>query len=197
MPPASPSLLDEGGKAAYDRVLTAYEAIDNPAFGQSVALALGSVTDPAQAARTRELIASAELGPRETYTMALLQMQSPETRKAMWESLEGNFPAFLKAIPAQWKRRTPAPRRLFLRCDDGDADGLASLDALFAEYGDQAEGHERALSQARENINLCIAQKGGNRGRPRNRLRRDALGLECLRRSCPTRSLSSGRHRPG
>ncbi len=33
------------------------------------------------------------------------------------------------------------------------------MDALFAEYGSQAEGHERALSQAREKINLCIAQK--------------------------------------
>ena len=147
-------LLDEGGEDAYDRVLTAYDTIDDPAFGQSVALALGGVTDPAQAARTRELIASAELGPRETYTMALLQMQAPETRAEMWAFLEENFPAFLKAIPAQWKRRTPGLAAYFC-----DTDGLESLNSLFEEYGDLAEGHERALSQAREQINLCIAQK--------------------------------------
>ncbi|WP_321488761.1 M1 family aminopeptidase [uncultured Hyphomonas sp.] len=147
-------LLDEGGLAAYDRVLTAYDEIDDPAFGQSVALALGSVTDPEQAARTRGLIASAELGPRETYTMALLQMQAPETREAMWAFLEANFPAFLKAIPTQWQRRTPGLAAYFC-----DAEGLGALNALFEEYGDLAEGHERALSQAQEKINLCMAQK--------------------------------------
>jgi aminopeptidase N len=147
-------LLDEGGQAAYDRVLQAYDEIDDPAFGQSVAIALGNVTDPDQAARTRSLIASAELGPRETYTMALLQMRTPETREAMWTFLEANFPSFLTAIPAQWKRRTPGLAAYFC-----DAEGLGALNALFEEYGDLAEGHERALSQAREQIGLCMAQK--------------------------------------
>ncbi|HAE28911.1 MAG TPA: peptidase M1, partial [Hyphomonas adhaerens] len=147
-------LLDQGGQAAYDRVLTAYDEIDNPAFGQSVARALGSVTDPDQAARTRGLIASAALGPRETYTMALLQMKTPETREAMWAYLEENFPAFLKAIPAQWKRRTPRLASYFC-----DTEGLDALNALFAEYGDLAEGHARELSLAREQIHLCMARK--------------------------------------
>ncbi len=147
-------LLDQGGQAAYDRVLTANDEIDNPAFGQSVAIALGSVTDPDQAARTRDLIASAALGPRETYTMALLQMRTPETREAMWTYLEDNFPAFLNAIPAQWKRRTPRLGSYFC-----DAEGLDALNALFAEYGDLAEGHERELSLAREKIQLCMARK--------------------------------------
>ncbi|MEZ6001773.1 M1 family aminopeptidase [Hyphomonas sp.] len=147
-------LLDEGGQAAYDRVLKAYDEIDDPAFGQSVALALGNVTDPDQAARTRGLIASAELGPRETYTMALLQMRAPETRDAMWAFLEANFPAFVKAIPTQWQRRTPRLAAYFC-----DTDGLDALNALFEEYGDLAEGHARELSLAQEKINLCMAQK--------------------------------------
>jgi len=147
-------LLGEGGDAAYDRVLKAYSDIDDPAFAQSVAQALGSVTDPEQAARTRALIASAELGPRETYTMASLQMSAPETRADMWAALQANFPAFLKAIPTQWQRNTPRLAREFC-----DADGLDALNALFADYGALAEGHERALMQTREQINLCIAQK--------------------------------------
>lgn len=147
-------LLEEGGQSVYDRVLKAYDEIDDPAFGQSVAIALGSISDPDQAARTRGLIASAELGPRETYTMAVLQMKAPQTREAMWGFLEANFPAFLNAIPTQWQRRTPGLAGYFC-----DADGLDALDALFEEYGDLAEGHERALLQAREKIHLCMAQK--------------------------------------
>jgi alanyl aminopeptidase len=147
-------LLDEGGQAAYDRVLKAYNEIDDPAFGQSVAIALGGVTDPEQAARTRALIATAELGPRETYTMAQLQMRAPETRQAMWAFLEQNFPAFLKAIPTQWQRRTPGLAGYFC-----EPEGLDALNALFGTYGNLAEGHERALSQARERITLCIARK--------------------------------------
>jgi alanyl aminopeptidase len=147
-------LLDEGGQAAYDRVLKAYSDIDDPAFGQAVAAALGGVTDPEQAARTRALIGTAELGPRETYMMAQLQMKSPQTREEMWAFLEANFPAFLKAVPTQWQRRTPGLAGYF--CDN---EGLDRLNALFDEYGSLAEGHERALSQTRETINLCMAQK--------------------------------------
>ena len=147
-------LLDQGGMPAYDRVLRAYSELDDPAFGQAAAAALGRVTDPEQAARTRELIATAELGPRETYVMATYQMAQPQTRDEMWAFLEANFPAFLKTIPAQWKRRTPRLARYFC-----DTDGRNSLDALFSEYGDLAEGHERALAETREAITLCMAQK--------------------------------------
>ena len=86
--------------------------------------------------------------------MAVLQMKAPQTREAMWGFLEANFPAFLNAIPTQWQRRTPGLAGYFC-----DADGLDALDALFEEYGDLAEGHERALLQAREKIHLCMAQK--------------------------------------
>jgi hypothetical protein len=72
----------------------------------------------------------------------------------MWAALQANFPAFLKAIPTQWQRNTPRLAREFC-----DAEGLDALNALFADYGALAEGHERALTQTREQINLCIAQK--------------------------------------
>ena len=147
-------LLAEGGMPAYDRVLKAYSEIDDPAFGQAVASALATVTDPDQTARTRELIASAELGSRETYTLAAGQMSRPETREATWSWLQANFPAFLKAVPTQWQRNTPRLAQKF--CSQ---DGLDSLNALFSEYGNLAEGHERALAETREAITLCMAQK--------------------------------------
>ncbi|MEZ6012015.1 MAG: M1 family aminopeptidase [Hyphomonas sp.] len=147
-------LLDEGGLAAYDRVLKAYGEVDDPAFGQAAATALGGVTDPDQAARTRELIASAELGPRETFMLASGQMDKPETRAATWAWLQANFPAFVKAVPTQWQRTTPRLARQFCSADE-----LDSLNALFADYGSLAEGYERALSETREAITLCMAQK--------------------------------------
>ena len=150
-------LLDRDGADAYDRILKAYADIDDPAFGQAVATAFGRVTDPALAARTWGLIASAELGPRETFTLAAGQMAQPETRPAMWAHLQANFPAFLKAIPTQWQRNTPRLARSFCSADE-----LNSLNALFSEYGALAEGYERPLSETRETINLCIAQKAAN-----------------------------------
>ena len=153
-PAAILALLDAGGMDAYDRVLKAWSDVDDPVFGQAVASAFGRVTDPEQAARTRALVASAELGPRETFTMAMLQMSQPETRADMWAFLEANFPAFLKAIPTQWQRNTPRLARDFC-----SAEGLASLETLFTEYGSQAEGYERALAETREAITLCMAQK--------------------------------------
>lgn len=147
-------LLDQGGLAAYDRVLRAWSEIDDPAFGQAAAAALGSVSDPEQAARTRALIATAELGPRETYAMAAGQMSDPKTRTQMWTYLQANFPTFLKTIPTQWQRNTPRLGRDFCSAEE-----LDMLETLFSEYGDQAEGYERALAETREEITLCMAQK--------------------------------------
>ncbi|MCA8902787.1 MAG: ERAP1-like C-terminal domain-containing protein [Hyphomonas sp.] len=153
------ALLEDGGMPAFERVLAAYTEIDDPILGQSVATALSKVSDPEQAAMVRDLISSAELGPRETYTLAAGQMAGTATQEETWAFLTANFPAFLKAIPTQWQRNTPRLARSF--CDEG---GLAALDALFAEYGDLAEGHERALAETREKIQLCIASKAETEG---------------------------------
>ncbi|HPE49580.1 MAG TPA: M1 family aminopeptidase [Hyphomonas sp.] len=155
--PALSVFLDEGGMTAYSRVLAAYTDIDDPAFGQAVASALGGVTDAEQAARTRELVGAGTLGPRETFTLAAGQMSHPETRDAMWNFLAQNFPAFLKAVPTQWQRATPRLAGPF--CDQA---GLDALNQLFSEYGTLAEGHERALAETREAITLCMAQKEAN-----------------------------------
>ncbi len=146
--------LDEGGLPAFERVVASFSEIDDSAYGLAVASALGSVADEAQSARVRDLIASAQLGPRETYALASGQMAAPETREETWAYLSANFPAFLRVIPTQWQRNTPRLASQF--CDEA---GLASLNGLFSEYGALAEGYERALAQTREAITLCMAQR--------------------------------------
>ena len=79
-------------------------------------------------------------------------MRQPQTKDATWAWVQENFPAYLEVIPRQRKRSSPAL-----------ADAMCSrsaredLIALFEQYGDLAEGHERALTQTLERIELCAA----------------------------------------
>ena len=146
--------MAERGDAGFDRVLRARTEIDDPVFEQAVAAALGSVTSAPLMTRVHELILSGELGPRETYTLAQMQMMQEEARVPMWQFLQNNFPVFLESIPAQWRRRTPRLAASFC-----DAERLKQLDALFETYGARAAGYERALNETREMVQLCSALK--------------------------------------
>ena len=75
-------------------------------------------------------------------------------REDAWIWLQKNYPAFVERIPRQWPRRTP---RLFESfCD---VERIDELENLFQLYGELAPGHEAALSQTRERIELCSAIK--------------------------------------
>ena len=92
------------------------------------------------------------LGTRENYTIIAGQMDQPETMNDTWSWLQINFPEFLKVIPGQRPRSTPRlARSLCTR------QGRDELENLFEVYGSLAQGHERALAEALESIDLCIA----------------------------------------
>lgn len=146
--------IDERGEAAFDAALSARGAIDDPVFEQAVAGAIGSATQPQLSRRVRALILSGELGPRETFTLAQTQMENDATREATWRFLRDNFPAFLENIPGQWRRRTPRLAGAF--CNTGR---LGELELLFRTHGGLAVGHERALAETQESIELCAALK--------------------------------------
>lgn len=146
--------MAERGSAGFDRVLRARTEIDDPVFEQAVAGALGSVTSAPLMTRVHELILSGELGPRETYTLAQMQMMQEEARVPMWQFLQNNFPVFLESIPAQWRRRTPRLAASFC-----ETERLAQLEALFDAHGTRAAGYERALNETREMVQLCAALK--------------------------------------
>ncbi|KCZ55097.1 hypothetical protein HY29_02480 [Hyphomonas beringensis] len=150
--PALAVALADGGPDMLDRVLVAKDEIDDPVFAQAVVNALGTVKSPEESARVLDLIESAELGPRETYTLAIMQMANAETQDATWAWVQENMPAFLDSIPTQWRRRAPRLGQNF--CDMARTGELIDL---FAEYGDLAEGYERALAETEESITLCAA----------------------------------------
>ena len=146
--------VQDGGKPFFDKLLAAYSEIDDPVFAGVVPNALAATRDDELGAQVLALALSGRLGPRESYALVQGQMAGRATRAATWNWLQENYADFVSKIPAQWPRRTPGLARDF--CDVG---GIDELQALFAEVGDLAPGHERALAQTSENIALCAALK--------------------------------------
>lgn len=140
------------GEPFLDRLLAVRTNYDDPVFEQAVAYAIGRNQDPALTDRILSLALSGALGTRETLTIVQGQMQQSQTRALTWAWLKQNFPTYLSAIPRQRQRFTPALAR--------DMCSLAARDelvALFEAQGDLVPGHERALSQTVERIELCAA----------------------------------------
>jgi len=140
------------GEPFLDRMLAVRVAFDDPVFEQAIAYAIGQNRDSALSARILDLALSKELGTREVLTIVQGQMQQPETQALTWAWLKENLPQFLNSIPRQRKRFSPSL-----------ADSMCSLEVrdelleLFERHGDLAPGHERALFQTVERIELCAA----------------------------------------
>lgn len=140
------------GEPFLDRLLEARSEFDDPVFEQAAAYAIGQNKDPSLLDRILGLALTGDLGSRETRTIVRGQMRQVETRDATWAWVQENFPTYLEVIPRQRKRSSPAL-----------ADAMCSLsaredlNALFEQYGELAEGHERALAQTIERIELCAA----------------------------------------
>lgn len=144
--------VQDGGREVYQALLTAMDDIDDPMFERAAAYAIGQNTDPELNLEILELALSGNVGTREAYTIVSGQMDRPETRAATWDWLRSNFPAFIRVIPGQRPRSTPR-----LASDLCYPEAISELDRLYERYGALAPGHERALSEARESIQLCVA----------------------------------------
>lgn len=146
--------VQDGGVDFFDKLLAAYSEIDDPAFAGIVPSALAATRDEGLSARVLDLALSGDLGPRETYDLVEGQMSGLQTREKTWDWIMANYADFVDKIPVQWAPRTPGLANGFC-----DAEGGTKLQALFADVGDLAPGHERALAQTNERITLCAALK--------------------------------------
>ncbi|MGB3626205.1 MAG: M1 family metallopeptidase, partial [Henriciella sp.] len=144
--------IQDGGREVYEPLLVSVDEIDDPMFERAAAYAIGQNTDPALNIDILELALSGNVGSREAYTIVSGQMGRPETRAATWHWLRSNFPAFIRVIPGQRPRSTP---RLASNLCYPEATG--EVERLFERYGTIAPGHERALAETLENIQLCVA----------------------------------------
>lgn len=151
--PALRVAFADGGAAAFDRILAARARIDNAVFTQAVATAIGSVTDPALAARAEALMREGAFGPAASQSIANSLMANPAHRETVWQNLKADFPGFLSVIPSQTRRNTPRLARSF--CDPARA---AEVEELFAAQGRAVAGHERALAETVEYLTLCSVQ---------------------------------------
>ena len=152
--------VQDGGPAFFDRLIELGDTLDDPRFDGARSVALGQVRTPAEAERIRQMALAGTLGPRETYDLVTGQMAQIETRDVTWDWLQENYAEFVEKIPAQWRRRTPGFANVF--CEAGKVDELT---AFFDEVGELASGHERALAQTIERIELCEALLGGAIGK--------------------------------
>ena len=144
--------MQEEGEPFLKALLRSLKSIDDPTFAAAAAYAIGQNSDPALADDIGSLTLSGILGTRENYTIIAGHMDQPETMNDTWSWLQINFPEFLKVIPGQRPRSTPRlARSLCTR------QGRDELENLFEVYGSLAQGHERALAEALESIDLCIA----------------------------------------
>jgi len=147
--------VQDGGPAFFDKLVALGEDLDDPRFDAARSLALGQVRTPAEAEKVRQMALAGTLGPRETYNLVTGQMQQLTTRDETWDWLRANYAEFVETIPAQWRRRTPGFAGVF--CEAGK---ITELEAFFGEVGELASGHERALAQTIERIELCEALAG-------------------------------------
>ncbi len=151
--PALRIAFSDGGGAIFDQILAARVRFDDAVFTQAVADAIGSVSDPDLARRAEALIFDGTFGAAGSFSIASSLMANPQHREQTWARIKADFPAFLSAIPSQSRRATPRLARAF--CDPSRA---PELDALFAEHGSAAAGHEQALAETKEYLTLCSVQ---------------------------------------
>ena len=151
--------MQEGGERFLNAMVQSLSDIDDPIFEQAVAYAIGQNSDPRLLPVILDLAMSGKLGTRETYSILSGQMREPATRADTWTWLQANYPEFVKRIPGQSPRATPR-----LAEDLCSGQGIRELEDLFETYGELAPGHERALAEAKENIQLCVAFRDARAG---------------------------------
>ncbi len=167
--PALSIAVQDLGRPFFDRLVTLRDELDDPRFAAASVDALAATKDLALAWDVRDLALSGVLGPRETYRLIERQMAAAETRDVTWNWLGENFNAILEQIPRQWPRRLP-----YLAAGYCEPEIIPGLRSLFDQKGELAPGHERALDQSIELIELCAALKDA---------RADELAVAFIRRT--------------
>ncbi|MEO0882267.1 MAG: M1 family metallopeptidase [Pseudomonadota bacterium] len=142
------------GAVFFNALIDIGDTIDDPRFDAARAIALSSTLQSDLSEHVLDLALQGALGPRETDDLIRGQMSNRATRDATWQWLKANYAELVRQLPSQWRRRTPNYARPF--CDVEKADELR---IFFEDVGDLAPGHERALLQTSEAIELCAALK--------------------------------------
>jgi len=143
---ADRSLLDEMVAAALDEP-------DRQRRGR-ILTALGDVGEPALARAALALLLDEKVDPREAFGLVVRMSRNRATRPVLWGFLEENWEAVTDRLPRSAVAYLPSLARL--ACTPAERSGL---EGFLRPRVAEVDGASRALDQALERIDQCIARR--------------------------------------
>ncbi|QSQ23529.1 M1 family metallopeptidase [Pyxidicoccus parkwayensis] len=144
-----------GGDAAlHQRLLQALRATRNERERELLIGALGAFRDPALSRASLELMLAPDVDAREALPILFNQLSEPPTRVGAFGFLREHFEPL--------RQRLPRDVSMWLLASGGffcDAEHRQQAADFLGPRAEQLEGGERALAQALERVDLCIAQR--------------------------------------
>jgi alanyl aminopeptidase len=148
-------IAGEGADAAlFDALLAHLGTEQHEDLRGHLVRAAGAALDPALAERARALSLGDRLNPAEMLQPLVMQMGHPVTRRATWEWVKKHADELLARMPP--RVAGAFPKLAAELCDEGDA---ADVRAVFGPRLARLPGGRRALDNAVEAIELCLARK--------------------------------------
>ncbi len=144
--------VEETGAIFFEKLVNARKVVDDPLFDNASAYALGKLRDPGLVETIQGYALSDSVGPRESFAMITAMVSNEKLGQQHWQWYGANLETILEKIPAQWRRRSPR-----IASETCQQNRLHELDRLFKKYGELAPGHQLALAQTKESIQLCSA----------------------------------------
>lgn len=152
---ALPAAVRQGGAATWDDVQARLGTETDPLTRTLLLAALGSSTEPALAARARDLALDQRLRTNEVFVPLQGQGSDVRTRDALWTWMGTNYDALLARLPETWGDAAIAGGSSGF-CSEEKA---AEVESFFQSRPKKSDALGRALAQAVEEIRLCAAKK--------------------------------------
>ncbi|QQR43259.1 M1 family metallopeptidase [Myxococcus xanthus] len=143
-----------GDAVLHQRMLEALRTTTESRERDLLFTALGGFQDAALASASRALLLAPDVDTREALPILFRQLEEQSTRAGAFDFLREHFETLRERLP-----RDIAPWLLGTGGFFCDAEHRARFAAFFAPYAPTFEGGERALAQALERVDLCIAQR--------------------------------------
>ena len=143
-----------GDRDLFDRIHAAAKKEKDRRDIQRLLSALGSFRDPALAREALGLFLSKEFDAREAYGILFAASRDEDNKALVWDFVKTNYDAIVARMPREITGFVP-----YLGAGFCDAEHRAEVAAFFQERVAKLPGGTRALAQALETIDLCIASR--------------------------------------
>jgi alanyl aminopeptidase len=142
------------GQPAFDAILTRLDHTTEGATRSRMVEAMGANRRPELARRALDLALDKRTRKNEKIFLVASVISERETRQLGWEWLQAHFDQLAAEIPDSHASEMP-----FFAIGFCDQAHLDQVKAFFGPRAEKSPGMPRALAQAEEHLELCIAQK--------------------------------------